>query len=321
MPKTYGALYPGQGSQAPGMGRFLYENFKVAKLLFEEASDLLSTDFKKLCFEGGDELNLTANTQPALLLVSTCTYRAFQEVAGTIPMCAAGHSIGEYAAVVSTGSLRFSDAIKAVRQRGEAMQSAVPVGKGAMMAVMGLTPEQTAKFCKWAESKSGRTPLEPANFNAPGQIVVSGDAQAVEWAQQNFTKDIFAGEEIGRAKFIPLKVSAPFHCSLMKPAEEVMRNVLSELHFADSQVPVVQNFTATAETKGEALRQNLIQQVSGAVRWIECMQSAKAMSVTEFVEFGNGKVLAGLAKKIDAEFTVHSTNSLEELKALEAHFH
>ena len=178
---SFGALFPGQGSQSVGMGRFLFDNFQSAKRLFEEASDTLSLDFKKLCFTDSDnELNLTANTQPALLLVSTATHRALSEIFENKPMLGMGHSIGEYAALVTAGSLNFTDAIKAVRQRGEAMQSAVPVGQGAMLAVMGLTPEQTTQLCQWVEKQSGFTPLEPANFNAPGQIVISGKAEAFE---------------------------------------------------------------------------------------------------------------------------------------------
>lgn len=316
------ALFPGQGSQAEGMGKFLFDNFKSSQLLFEEASDLLGIDFKKLCFTDPDkELNLTANTQPALLLVSSATYKVFNELTGKNAQIALGHSIGEYAAVVSAGALKFADAIKAVRRRGEAMQSAVPVGKGAMYAVMGLTPDQVKELCLWVEKESPHSPCEPANFNAPGQIVVSGDAKALEWMQTNFNVNIFSNNQnVGRVKFIPLKVSAPFHCSMMKPAEVVMEKVLNDMNFSKALTPIAQNFTASIETEGDILRKNLIQQISGSVRWIECMELAKKQNPKLWVEFGHGKVLAGLAKKIDSEITVLGTSSLEDIKVLEAQF-
>lgn len=312
------AIFPGQGSQSVGMGRYLVENFKSAAELFEEASDLLSLDFKKLCFEGPEaDLALTENTQPALLLVSTATYRCGQEVGDLDIQACAGHSIGEYAAAVSAKVLAFSDALMAVRARGEAMQKAAPLGEGAMAAVMGLQPEQVKKLCAWVQEKTNDSPLEPANFNAPGQIVISGKKKLVDWLIENFDKDIFEGEELGRVKFIPLKVSAPFHCSLMKPAEEKMGEVLSALNFSEASHPLVQNFTAEAHSDGESIRRNLVSQVSGPVRWIECVEKLVNMGHKKHIEFGNGKVLAGLAKKIDPDLQVINLNNLEELKALE----
>lgn len=325
----WGALFPGQGSQHPGMGKFLVEEFKIARETFEEASDALSIDFKKLCFEGTDsELALTHNTQPCLLLVSTATHRVLESNVGSRFAAYAGHSVGEYAALVAAGALRFSDAMKAVRRRGEAMQEAVPVGEGAMAAVMGLTPDQVLKVCAWAEKKADeleiQKPLEPANFNCPGQIVISGRARLLEWTIQNLTKDKYPevfGEEaaqISRLKFIPLKVSAPFHCSMMKPAEEVMRNFLTPLEFSAVNRPVVQNFTALPTTQGQVLRENLIHQISGAVRWIECVEGMHKMGVTTFIELGSGKVLGGLVKKILADkATTLSTATADDLSQAE----
>jgi [acyl-carrier-protein] S-malonyltransferase len=315
---TFAGVFPGQGSQSVGMGKFLYENFKTAQLLFEEASDTLNQDFKKLCFEGPEsDLTLTANTQPALLLVSTATERVLQELRPTPYVALAGHSIGEYAAVVAAGSVKFSDALTAVRARGLAMQEAVPVGEGAMLAVLGLTPELTAKLCRWTMEKSGFRPLEPANDNAPGQVVISGSAKAAEWLRANFKPEEF-DPEAKRVKLIPLNVSAPFHCSLMKPAEDKMAHVLGEMNFVDAKAPVVQNFTAKATTSATELRKNLVSQVSGQVRWVECVRGVRSLGASHLIELGAGKVLAGLVKKIEPEMTVLNVNSIEDLKAIES---
>jgi [acyl-carrier-protein] S-malonyltransferase len=315
----WAALFPGQGSQSVGMGRFLFENFASTRQVFEEAGDTLKLDFKKLCFEGPEsDLQLTENTQPALLLVSTATFRVVQETTGVKISVGAGHSIGEYAAVVAAGAVTFSDALRAVRVRGQAMQRAVPVGDGAMVAVMGLTEPQVEKLCAWAQETSGLKPIEPANFNAPGQVVVSGSKQAIDWLRANAKADIFAPES-PRIKFIPLAVSAPFHCSLMRPAEEEMRLVLTDTHFKDGAWPIVQNVTAQATTAAATLRENLILQVSGAVRWTQCMARMKELGATKMIEFGTGKVLSGLAKKIDSEAQApFNINTLDDLKTLEA---
>lgn len=314
----WGALFPGQGSQSVGMGKFLFENFQSTRQLFEEASDTLKTDFKKLCFDGPEaDLGLTENTQPALLLVSTATFRVVNETTGLKITAGAGHSVGEYAALVATETLKFADAMRAVRTRGQEMQRAVPVGQGGMCAVIGLTDEQIEKLCKWVETQSGHKPLSPANFNAPGQVVVSGSAKAIEWLQANPPKDLFA-PETPRLKLIPLKVSAPFHCALMQPAEEAMRIVLTETPFAKAKWPVVQNLSATESVEPERLRKELVGQVTGAVRWTQCMHRLTQLGVTRSVEFGSGKVLSGLAKKIDSSgLATFNINSLDELKTLE----
>lgn len=316
----WAALFPGQGSQSVGMGKYLYENFKSAKESFEEASDALKQDFKKLCFEGPDsDLALTENTQPALLLVSKITFDAVHETTGIKFGAASGHSIGEYAALCTANTLKFSDALRAVRQRGQAMQKAVPVGDGAMLAVLGLEDMDVVALCAWAEKQTGLKPIEPANFNAPGQVVISGSAKLASWIRENAKPELFMhpGKTPGRMKLIPLNVSAPFHCSMMNPAEEKMREVLTSTQFNRADWPIVQNYTAEATQDPAVLREQIIRQVSGAVRWTQCMQNLKKMGATRFVEVGAGKVLSGLAKKIDTESEVLNLNSLDDLKALE----
>lgn len=314
----WGALFPGQGSQQVGMGKFLVENFRQARERFEEASDVLNQDFKKLCFEGPEsDLALTENTQPALLLTSTVMFETVQDTMGLPISAGAGHSVGEYAALVAAGTLRFADAMKAVRLRGQAMQRAVPVGQGGMCAVLGLTDAQAEKLCTWVEEASGERPLQPANYNAPGQVVVSGSAKAIEWLRANFSSEIFA-PQTPKVRLIPLNVSAPFHCTLMKLAEEEMRAVLTDIPFAKAKWNVVQNFSATESTEPERLRNDLIAQISGAVKWTQCMQRLHTLGVRRAVEFGSGKVLSGLAKKIDSHPVATSNmTSLEELKNFE----
>ncbi|MCM2280844.1 MAG: ACP S-malonyltransferase [Bdellovibrionaceae bacterium] len=314
----WGALFPGQGSQHIGMGKFLVENFRSARERFEEASDILNQDFKKLCFEGPDqELALTENTQPALLLVSTAAFEVVTEITGLTITAGAGHSVGEYGAMVNSGAMRFSDAIKAVRRRGEEMQRAVPVGQGGMCAVIGLTDPQVDMLCRWVEKKSGEGPLQPANYNAPGQVVVSGSKKALEWLRANFTLQIFE-PETPKVRLIPLNVSAPFHSSMMKPAEVNMRAVLMDMPFKKAKWPVVQNFSASESTDPERLRTELISQISGSVKWVQCMQRMHALGIRHTVEFGAGKVLSGLAKKIDSgAVATLNISSLEDLQNFE----
>lgn len=311
-------IYPGQGSQFPGMGKFLYDEFAIARRTFEESSDAISFDLKKLCFDGAEaDLALTHNTQPALLTVSVATYRVLAELTALKPMAAAGHSVGEYAAVVNGGALNLSDATRAVRRRGEAMQSAVPVGQGAMAAVLGLSDEQVIDLCRWVNETSQQGPLEPANFNCPGQVVISGRSSAVTWAQENFSAEAFKGAP-ARLKMIPIKVSAPFHCSMMAPAEKTMREFFGGIKFKDSAYPIVQNVSAEPISAGSALCENLIRQVTAPVRWVECVNRLKDLGARQLIETGCGKVLAGLVKKIDSEsLNTLNINSLDELKAIE----
>jgi [acyl-carrier-protein] S-malonyltransferase len=312
-------IFPGQGSQQPGMGRFLFDNFPLAKQTFEEASDALKIDLKKLCFDGSEaDLALTENTQPCLLTVSTATQKVLTTQFGVKVTAASGHSIGEYAALVAAGSIAFSDAVKAVRIRGQAMQSAVPIGDGGMVAALGLEPEQVEKLCAYAIEKSKTAgPLSPANFNSPGQIVISGSAKTIAWLKSEFkAEDLFP--EAKRVKLIPLQVSAPFHCEMMKPAEEKMREVLTEMNFKNAQIPVIQNFTAQTHLDADTLRENLIRQVSAPVLWMQSMALARDKSWTTCIEAGAGKVLQGLLKKIDPEsFKVFNTNSLEDIENIE----
>lgn len=312
-------VFPGQGSQQPGMGRFLFENFKIAQETFEEGSEALKQDMKKLCFEGSEAaLALTENTQPALLLVSTATQRVLRNDFNLKVQSAAGHSIGEYAALVAAGVIRFDQAMQAVRTRGQAMQSAVPVGQGGMVAVLGLEPEQVETLCAWTVKNSGFGPLSAANFNSPGQIVISGSMKAINWLKDNFKPEAIWAEAPKRAKLIPLQVSAPFHCEMMKPAEDTMRVVLTGMEFKTAAFPIVQNFHAKFETDGANLRENLIRQVSAPVRWTQSMETLKAAGHSQIIECGAGKVLQGLLKKIDSEFfKVMTTSSIEDIKTIE----
>jgi len=312
-------VFPGQGSQQPGMGRFLFDNFFVVRELFGEGSEALHLDLKKLCFDSSDaDLALTENTQPALLVTSTATSTVLKKEFGIAPQAAAGHSIGEYAALVTAEAMPFAASIRAVRTRGQAMQSAVPVGKGAMLAVLGLEPQQVQELCEHAVKMSGTGPLSPANFNSPGQVVISGASGPVEWLKTSFDAEkLWGASGPKRVKMIPLQVSAPFHCALMAPAEQKMREVLTAIEFKDAQFPVVQNFTAKVEQKATVLRENLIRQVSSPVLWMQSMAEAKARGWTRVIECGTGKVLQGLLKKIDPAFQVLTTNSLDELKQIE----
>lgn len=318
----WGALFPGQGSQSVGMGKFLFDEFQTARHLFEEAGDALKQDMKKLCFEGPEsDLQLTENTQPALVLVSTVTAQVAHETTGIHIEGGSGHSVGEYAALVHAGVLTFTDALLAVRARGRAMQKAVPVGQGAMCAVLGLQDDVVKKLCAEVEKASG-FPLEPANFNSPGQVVVSGSAKAVEWMRENVKAEWMTeklGADSGKPKFIPLAVSAPFHCRLMKPAEEEMAVVLKGTSFTAPKTAVVQNLTASSTNSPDEIREKLIGQISGAVLWTQCQQELLSRGITKYVEFGAGRVLQGLAKKIAGDQAqVFGLNSIADLKTLEA---
>lgn len=312
-------VFPGQGSQTPGMGRFLFDNFKLAQEIFEEGSEALKQDMKKLCFEGSEaDLALTENTQPALLLVSTATQRVLRQEFGLKVSAAAGHSIGEYAALVAAEVIPFSESMQAVRARGQAMQSAVPVGQGGMVAVLGLEPDQITTLCEYVVKNSGFGPLSPANFNCPGQVVISGSMKAINWLKDNFKPELIFTEVPRRAKMIPLSVSAPFHCEMMKPAEDTMRMVLTAMDFKTAAFPIVQNFHAKAETEGSVLRENLIRQVSAPVLWTQSMLTMKDLGHRQMIECGAGKVLQGLIKKIDGDFfKVATTTSMEDIKTIE----
>ena len=310
------ALFPGQGSQSPGMGRFLFDNFPSVARVFEEASDAIGINIKQLCFEADDAtLALTENTQPCLVTVSTALFRVLHFDMGFRPGLTAGHSVGEFAAVVAAGGMDFADAIRAVRARGTAMQSAVPVGEGGMTAVLNLSPAQVNEVCAWA-SAQGAGVVEPANLNAPGQIVISGAKAALDWLATNYSAARFPDHP--KAKLIPLKVSAPFHCAMMRPAAERMTEVLGEIQFRPVTTPVVQNVSARAETAADQIRRNLVAQICAPVRWIECVHTLVTAGCDRAIEVGPGKVLAGLVKKIDSTgLRTFNVNSLDDLRNAE----
>lgn len=310
-------FFPGQGSQSPGMGRWLFTEFVTARRTFEEASDALNLDLKKLCFDGPeDELQKTENTQPAILTTSVAYFPCLNEIADLHPIVAAGHSIGEYAALVTAGVIPLDLAARAVRERGLAMQSAVPLGVGGMCAVLNLEDQEIQALCQWATKESGLGLIEAANFNTPGQVVISGIQATLEWVQKNWSQYKGPGSD-KKVRWIPLKVSAPFHCSLMKPAQERMKIVLEEIPFQKPLWPIIQNYTAEEVTSPDTLRHNLIQQVSGTVRWTDSVRRAMHLGVTKGLELGHGQVIRGLNKKIDTQLEMLSFQSLEELKNIE----
>ena len=285
-------LFPGQGSQAVGMGRDLRDKFEVAARTFAEADEALGFSISKLCFEGPEEeLRLTENTQPAILTVSVAAWRVL-EGEGVRPELAAGHSLGEWSAHVAAGTLSFRDAVRAVKARGRAMQQAVPAGQGGMAAVLMLDAAQVAEACAEAAAQTGLT-VGAANLNSPGQTVISGALAAVEKAAE-----ICKSKGARRAVMLP--VSAPFHCALMLPAQEEVARVLGGIAMSDPRIPVAANVTgALARTAAEA-RDALTRQVTGAVRWVDCVQALVSAGANMFIEVGPGKVLTGLMKQIDS---------------------
>lgn len=286
-------LFPGQGSQAVGMGKDLADKYSLARHTFEEADTALGYKLSQLCFEGPEEqLRLTENTQPAILTVSVAALRVLAEK-GLRPSFVAGHSLGEYSAHVAAGTLAFDDAILAVRNRGRYMQEAVPVGTGAMAAIIGLDMEKVAGLCR---SAAQGEICELANINSPEQIVISGRTAAIERA-------VKLAEEHGAKKAMPLPVSAPFHCSLMKPAQDRLAANLASLAFHDPVIPVVCNVDAALVTTGERSRDALVRQVTGSVKWYQSVRLLIEQGVSTFVEVGPGKVLWGLMRQIDRSKT------------------
>jgi [acyl-carrier-protein] S-malonyltransferase len=285
-------IFPGQGSQHAGMGRDLADNFPVAKAAFDEADAALGFSLSGLCFNGPEEdLQLTANTQPAILTASIAAFSALSEK-GVKPDFVAGHSLGEYSALVAAGALSLSDAVKLVRRRGEFMQEAVPVGVGAMAAILGIDAEKVYEACAAASQSIGQgQSCAPANFNSPSQIVIAGHKEAVERAVEEC-------KARGAKRAMLLKVSAPFHSALMMPAQEKMTEPLNAATFNDLSVPIVNNVDAAIVNSGAISREALIRQISAPVRWTASVEKLLAEGVETFVEVGPGKVLCGLVKAI-----------------------
>lgn len=284
-------LFPGQGSQAVGMGRELSEVFPIAAQTFAEADEALGFSLSGLCFEGPDEtLRLTENTQPAILAVSVAAWRVLVQH-GVEPAMAAGHSLGEWSAHVAAGTLSFADALRAVKARGRAMQLAVPAGEGGMAAILSLSAEQVAEACLEATAETGLT-VAAANMNSAGQTVISGALAAVERAAA-------IAKAKGARRAVMLPVSAPFHCALMQPAQEEVARVLAGLTLSDPRIPVAANVTGGLVTTAEAARDALTRQVTGAVRWVDCVKTLADAGANLFIEAGPGKVLCGLLKQID----------------------
>jgi [acyl-carrier-protein] S-malonyltransferase len=291
MSKRIAFLFPGQGSQAVGMGRELGARFPVAAQTFAEADEALGFPLSRLIFDGPEEdLKLTENTQPAILAVSVAAWRVLVSH-GVEPALAAGHSLGEWSAHVAAGTFSFSDAVRAVKARGRAMQLAVPAGQGAMAAVLSLPADEVAEACREAAAETGLI-VAAANFNSPAQTVISGALAAVERAAA-------LAKAKGARRTVMLPVSAPFHCALMQPAQEEVARVLSTLTLADPRIPVAANVTGGLVTTAEAARDALIRQVTGAVRWVDCVQSLAGAGADLFIEVGPGKVLCGLLRQID----------------------
>lgn len=295
-------LFPGQGSQYAGMGRELADSYPAARRIFEEADHALGFPISELCFSGPEEtLKLTENTQPAILTVSLSAHHVLEEN-GIRPDYVAGHSLGEYSALVAAGALKFSDAISLVRNRGRYMQEAVPAGEGAMAAILGLRPTQVAEICR----KCGDEKVMPANLNSPDQTVISGAATAVKSAVEY-------ASAAGAKRAVILPVSAPFHSELMRPAQQRLENDLRATQFSDLKIPLVTNVDAGVITRGSEAREALIRQVTLPVRWEESIRELIEQGATTFVEVGPGRVLSGLLRQIDR--SVHSLN-VEDLKSL-----
>lgn len=301
-------IFPGQGSQKVGMGRALAAGFPEAARTMQEAGEALGEDLAGLCFDGPDErLVLTENTQPAILAVSVAAYRVL-ESRGLRPDFVAGHSLGEYSAHVAAGTLSFADAVRIVRKRGRYMQEAVPVGEGAMAAILGLDEARVAQAC--AEAAEGDV-VSPANLNAPGQIVIAGRAPAVGRA-------IERARALGAKRAIPLPVSAPFHCALMRPAEARLEPDLRAVEVRDPRVPVVVNVDGSVVRNGSAAIDALVRQVSSPVRWEDVCRRLASEGVRKYVEVGPGTVLSGLGRKILKDATFVNIDEPGDLDAVAA---
>lgn len=305
-------VFPGQGSQTVGMCKAFYDQYPVAKRVFEEADEALGFSITKMCFEGPeDQLRLTFNTQPAILTASTACAAVLKEH-GISCDVAAGHSLGEYSALVNAGAMAFADAVRVVRKRGQFMQEAVPVGEGSMAAVLGLDSDKIVEICRQAEAESGEA-VQAVNFNCPGQVVIAGAVAAVN-------KAIDALKAAGAKRAILLPVSAPFHSTLMQPASERLGEVLADIKISDAQIPVVANVTAKEVTSGDEIKKLLVKQAAMPVLWETSVRNMVAGGVDTFVEVGPGKVLTGFTKKIAKGMPALNVEDPESLEKTLAHF-
>ena len=297
-------IFPGQGAQYIGMGKELADNFKVARDTFQEADEALKFSISSLCFNGPEEeLKLTPNTQPAILTASIAALRVLSSETGINPVLLAGHSLGEYSSLITAQALNFSDAVQIVRLRGKFMQEAVPAGEGTMAAILGLEADEVQDICRQAAQDEV---VSPANFNSSWQIVISGHTEAVSRAVENAL-------ERGAKKAVMLAVSAPFHCSLMKPAAEKLKEALQDVPVCDIHIPVISNADAMPYPSKEEIKNLLVKQVNHPVRWEESMREMVAKGVKTVIEIGPGKVLTGLMRRITKEV---KTLNLEDLKGL-----
>ncbi len=305
---TFACVFPGQGSQSVGMGKELADADAASRKAFETADEVLGFSLSKLCWEGpSEDLALTENTQPAILVASVASWRRVESL-GVSPSLFAGHSLGEYSALVAAGTLAFEDAVLLVRERGRLMQEAVPVGVGAMAAVIGPSAEAVEEVAAKAAEQTAEV-CSVANYNAPGQTVIAGSKAAVDCA-------IELAKEVGAKRSILLPVSAPFHCALMRKAREGMEPLLRSTEFLDPVAPVVCNVDAVAITTGSGAREALIRQIDGAVRWVESVETMIAAGVQGFVEVGAGGVLSGLNRRIDRSVKTVGAGTPEAIDAV-----
>lgn len=307
MPST-AFLFPGQGSQAPGMGLEIAERYASARAVFDEADKALGFTLSRICFEGpAEQLKRTEITQPAVLTASIATLAAVRE-RGIEPAFVAGHSLGEYSALVAAGAMKFREAVQLVHERGRCMQEAVPQGVGAMAALLGIDGEAAADVCRHAAD--GQV-VSPANVNSPGQIVIAGHAEAVSRAVE-------LAKQSGARRAVMLEVSAPFHCALMTPARTTMEPRLDSTAFADLQVPLVNNWQAREVLTGTEAREGLKQQIPNPVLWEQTIRHLVAQGVDRYLEVGPGRVLTGLMRAIDRKLSAHSTHDLASLEGIPA---
>jgi len=299
-------MFPGQGSQTVGMMKELYDNYAVVKDVFKQADEALGFSMTDLIFQGPeDQLRLTYNTQPAILTCSVAAMKVLNEHE-VFPDVAAGHSLGEYSALVAAGSMAFADAVRVVRKRGQFMQEAVPVGQGAMAAIIALATDKIKEICAQVQEETGKA-VQPVNFNCPGQVVIAGATEAVQKAAD-------ALKAAGAKRAILLPVSAPFHSTLMQPAADRLKEVLDKVEVKDASIPVIANVTARPEQKGEEIRSVLVKQAASPVLWEDSVRYMMENGVDTFVEVGPGKVLTGFIRKIDRSY---KPQNVEDLASLE----